>query len=155
WWISNVIRTERENCCDDIVVETTNAGPLYASALVALEGIRPDQREIVMAATGGSLMKRIRRILRQPEPQPAVLGLILSVVTIVIVAGMLTTHLHAQALSRVYQAWVDEDVVYIITPAERVAFLALSTDAERNEFINQFWLRRDPTPGTLENEYKD
>jgi len=54
-----------------------------------------------------------------------------------------------------YQRWLDEDVVYILLPEERVAFLGLTTDEERNQFIEQFWLRRDPTPGTPENEYKD
>jgi GWxTD domain-containing protein len=156
WWISNVIRAERENCCDDIVMETRNAGPLYASALAALEEIRFDQREVLMAASGGNLLKRIRRILRQPEPQPSVLVPVFSAVAIIIVAGVLAAHPQAQtALANAYQTWLDEDVVYIITPAERVAFLTLSTDAERNEFIGQFWQRRDPTPGTLDNEFKD
>ena len=54
-----------------------------------------------------------------------------------------------------YVQWLDEDVVYIIAPEERAAFLGLSTDAERERFIEQFWLRRDPTPGTPENEYKN
>jgi GWxTD domain-containing protein len=51
--------------------------------------------------------------------------------------------------------WVNEDVVYIIMDNERRAFLELRTDQERQQFIEQFWLRRDPTPGTIENEYKD
>ncbi len=46
-----------------------------------------------------------------------------------------------------YTKWLEEDVVYIITPEERAAFLALQTDAEREAFIEQFWKRRDPTPG--------
>jgi GWxTD domain-containing protein len=54
-----------------------------------------------------------------------------------------------------YARWLQEDVVYIITAQERAAFLALSTDAQRDQFIEQFWQRRDPTPGTRENEYKD
>jgi GWxTD domain-containing protein len=58
-------------------------------------------------------------------------------------------------IASAFQLWLDQDVVYIITPEERVAFLGLSTDEERNHFIEQFWQRRDPTPGTPENEYKD
>jgi len=54
-----------------------------------------------------------------------------------------------------YQKWLDEDVTYIITAGERAAFKRLSTDAERKDFIEQFWLLRDPTPGTAENEFKD
>ena len=61
----------------------------------------------------------------------------------------------AQASSDPYTKWLNEDVAYIIAPAERVAFLELQTDAERIQFIDQFWLRRDPTPGTPQNEMRD
>jgi GWxTD domain-containing protein len=54
-----------------------------------------------------------------------------------------------------YRKWLNEDVTYIITDEERKAFKRLSTDDEREEFIEQFWLRRDPTPDTEENEYKE
>lgn len=60
-----------------------------------------------------------------------------------------------QELSSTYKKWLNEDVVYIITPEERAAFKALSNDEERDQFIEQFWLRRDPTPDTPENEYKE
>ena len=51
--------------------------------------------------------------------------------------------------------WLDEDVAYIITDEEKAAFKALKTDEEREQFIEQFWLRRDPTPETIENEFKE
>jgi GWxTD domain-containing protein len=54
-----------------------------------------------------------------------------------------------------YKKWLDEDVAWIITDEERQAFKALSNDEERDNFIEQFWLRRDPTPDTVENEYKE
>ena len=54
-----------------------------------------------------------------------------------------------------YRKWLEEDVVYIITDEERRAFKNLQTDEEREQFIEQFWLRRDPTPDTVENEYKE
>jgi GWxTD domain-containing protein len=54
-----------------------------------------------------------------------------------------------------YEKWVNEDVAYIITPEERSAFNRLATDEERAQFIEQFWTRRDPTPGTVENEFKE
>jgi GWxTD domain-containing protein len=53
-----------------------------------------------------------------------------------------------------YRKWLDEDVAYIISSEERNAFWKLDTDDERDRFIEEFWLRRDPTPGTLENEAK-
>jgi GWxTD domain-containing protein len=54
-----------------------------------------------------------------------------------------------------YKKWLQEDVIYIITDDERKAFLQLSTNEEREQFIEQFWLRRDPTPDTVENEFKE
>ncbi len=54
-----------------------------------------------------------------------------------------------------YKKWLNEDVRYIITPEEEQAFKQLSNDEERDQFIEQFWLRRDPTPDTPENEFKE
>jgi GWxTD domain-containing protein len=54
-----------------------------------------------------------------------------------------------------YRKWLEEDVLYIITDEEKRAFKNLQTDEEREQFIEQFWLRRDPTPDTMENEYKE
>jgi GWxTD domain-containing protein len=54
-----------------------------------------------------------------------------------------------------YKKWLNEDVVYIITDEERKAFSRLSTDDERQSFVENFWMRRDPTPDTEENEYKE
>ncbi len=60
-----------------------------------------------------------------------------------------------QELSSTYKKWLKQDVVYIITPEEMAAFKKLSNDEERDQFIENFWLRRDPTPDTPENEYKE
>src|SRR6267154_206913 len=54
-----------------------------------------------------------------------------------------------------YKKWLNEDVGYIITDEERTAFKRLATDDERQTFIEGFWLRRDPTPDTEENEFKE
>jgi len=51
--------------------------------------------------------------------------------------------------------WPEEMVPYIIDPEEEKAFKGLKTDEERENFIEQFWLRRDPTPESPDNEYKD
>jgi len=60
-----------------------------------------------------------------------------------------------QELSKPYKKWLDEDVSYIITDEERAAFKQLSNDEERDNFIEAFWQRRDPTPDTEENEFKE
>ncbi|MES1260648.1 MAG: GWxTD domain-containing protein [Acidobacteriota bacterium] len=54
-----------------------------------------------------------------------------------------------------WKKWLNEDVSYIITEEERKAFKQFATDEEREQFVEQFWLRRDPTPDTVENEFKE
>src|ERR1700758_241988 len=54
-----------------------------------------------------------------------------------------------------YKTWLNEDVVYIITPEERSAFLQLETNEEREQFIEQFWLRRSGNPDLPENDFKE
>jgi GWxTD domain-containing protein len=54
-----------------------------------------------------------------------------------------------------WKKWLNEDVAYIITDEESRSFRRLQTDEDREQFIDQFWLRRDPTPDTIENECKD
>jgi GWxTD domain-containing protein len=191
WWISGIIRAERENCCDDEVAARGNARD-YAAALTTLEEYRQGAREPAMAATGGNLMKRIRRLLMQPERPRAALTPIFSALLVLITAGIsiayqskqpdpvkqaspaiTTPPMHspqsrskpvtllAQArgganerLETAWQKWLNEDVAYIITDEERAAYKALTTDEEREMFVNQFWERRDPTPGTAPNEFK-
>jgi GWxTD domain-containing protein len=60
-----------------------------------------------------------------------------------------------QELGKSFRKWLDEDVRYIITDEERSAFMQLSNDEERDQFIEAFWQRRDPTPDTVENEFKE
>ncbi len=58
-------------------------------------------------------------------------------------------------LGKVYEDWLKDEVGYIILDEERDAFKRLSTNEEREQFIEQFWLLRDPTPDTVENETRD
>jgi GWxTD domain-containing protein len=60
-----------------------------------------------------------------------------------------------ESLKSVYKRWIDEDVRWIITDEENKTFKALKTDDEREQFIEQFWLRRDPDPDTDSNEYRE
>ncbi len=67
WWISRRIRAERENCCDDIAVAAGGRPLDYARALTELESLRGPSPSLVAAASGGSLLERIRRILNLPS----------------------------------------------------------------------------------------
>lgn len=60
-----------------------------------------------------------------------------------------------QELKGVYKKWLDEDVRWIITDQEMQAFKQLANDEERDSFIEQFWLRRNPNPDSPDNEYRD
>jgi GWxTD domain-containing protein len=191
WWISGVIRSERENCCDDVVVATQGDAFAYAAALTALEQNRGAVREAVLAATGGSLVKRVRRLLVQPEGPRATLTPVLSAAILIITAAAVLaawqstppprppappvphapiappTQAPVRLLAQAQQApapvlpadtpyskWVTQDVAYIIRDDERAVFKSLQSDPEREHFIEQFWQRRDPTPATVENEFK-
>ncbi len=169
WWMSRVIRAERENCCDDVVVAMSGSAHEYAVALAALEESRVPGREPAVAVTGGNLMKRIRRLLDPKKPKGAWTPLFAGVIVMAIAALALTAALQAappqqsspaaqrqtaRAETSPYVKWLNEDVVYIIADDERAAFQNMATDPEREKFIEQFWLRRDPTPGTVQNDFK-
>jgi beta-lactamase regulating signal transducer with metallopeptidase domain len=63
WWVSHRIRVERENCCDDLAVSLCSDRVCYARALTTMEEIRAGQLTLAVAASGGSLFGRIRRLL--------------------------------------------------------------------------------------------
>ena len=60
-----------------------------------------------------------------------------------------------QELKGAYKTWLDQDVTYIISDEERKAFKNLSNDEEREAFIEQFWLRRNPDPNSQDNEFRE
>jgi GWxTD domain-containing protein len=165
WWISRVIRTERENCCDDVVVSISGNVHEYAFALAALEQNRWSGRVPAVAATGGSLVKRIRRLLYPKRPHavwtPFLAALILIATTAITLGAWQSEPRNSPAAqsqtagANKYSKWLNWDVAYIIADAERSSFEKLTTDEERDKFIIEFWLRRDPTPDTSENEFKE
>ena len=60
-----------------------------------------------------------------------------------------------QELKGAYKTWLEQDVAYIITDEERKAFKTLGNDEERDAFIENFWLRRNPNPDSPENEFRE
>jgi TonB family protein len=169
WWISRVIRAERENCCDDVAVAISGNAHEYAAALAVLEQNRWPGREPAVAATGGNLVKRIRRLLYPEGPNGGwtpLFGTVILMATAAVTLAGLQSASPQQSSAAVqsqsdatetspYFKWLNEDVVYIISDQERVAFKKLTTDEDRKKFIEQFWQQRDPTPGTPENEFQE
>lgn len=107
-------------------------------------------------------MKRIRRLLIATERPSSALTPVVSAGILIITAAVGLTAWQenapatpARATVSPYTKWLNEDVVYIIMPEERAAFLKLESNEERELFVEQFWERRDPTPGTPENEFKE
>ncbi len=86
WWVSGQIRLERENCCDDMVVEAYGDPAEYAGALARLESLRGTGQWAV-AASGGSLLQRVRRLLGQP-PASTGFGAWVAGAAIVLAAGL-------------------------------------------------------------------
>jgi len=80
------------------------------------------------------------------------IGLFLAALLIVSVA-----HAKDKRIDRLpdrHRDWIVAEVTWIITKGEKEEFLALESDAERDDFIEQFWAKRDPQPLTVENEYQ-
>jgi len=67
WWVSRHIDQERELCCDDLTVEVCGDRVNYARALAALEELRSTAPGLALAAGGGSLLRRIRRLAGLPK----------------------------------------------------------------------------------------
>jgi GWxTD domain-containing protein len=169
WWISRVIRAERENCCDDVVVATSGDAHQYAMALTALAKIRWSGGTPAIAATEGSLVRRIRRLL-YPNGANGVWTPLFAA-TIVITSAVVTLAAWPAELPQQNRAltqrqrgrpessscenWPKQEVAYIITDRERAAFKELTTDKERKKFIEQFWERRNPNPSGPENKFKE
>lgn len=146
WWISKVINRERESCCDDLVVEVSGSRAPHAASLLAVEQQRQSAPQFALAAaastSGDELMLRMKRILyRAPanvEAPLACIALGLACVAFA-VAGSAAAQTKAESP---HEKWLNEDVAYIIEPAEKAAFQRMGSDEERQKFIEQFWARR-------------
>lgn len=80
WWISSIIRTERENCCDDMAIAACGNSIAYAKALVQLqEWSHPSPRLAqALAKSEGHLLNRVKRILKQPVSPPQIRARVLT-----------------------------------------------------------------------------
>jgi len=81
WWVSHVIRTERENCCDDVAVQVAPTPVAYARALTALETLRVSPA-LALSATGSPLGARVRRLVTPEVKQVSRFSAGVTVVTL-------------------------------------------------------------------------
>ena len=87
WWVSHQLRVERENCCDDHSIEICGDPTAYAGALAQLEEFRLQAPEAAVAATGGALLRRIRRLLEPEQGTHAFSKSIAALVAAIFVIG--------------------------------------------------------------------
>jgi beta-lactamase regulating signal transducer with metallopeptidase domain len=122
WWISNQIRAEREHCCDDLAVEASGGDVLvYARALAELESMRPThfparspaRSNVALSANGGSLLRRIQRLVANPVAAhaPAGWGVAGSLGSLLLlgIAGVAVTGAQAQSqpVVKLDSVWTD------------------------------------------------
>jgi len=128
WWLSRRIRTERENCCDDLAVSLCGDPVTYARALADLESLRNPTRRFVMAADGGSLVQRVRRLLGAPSHAGRAPGWLAGGASLFLMVGVGAGVLGGQAPQGVSS-------VHAVPPADAVpaAKTATALDGSRNE----------------------
>jgi len=111
WWISNEIRLERENCCDDLAVATCGDKMHYATALAEMERIRSTQGELAMAANGGNLLMRIRRLIgKSPAPKQR-FNWAAALITAMVIAALAIPTTLALSRSRAVEDTAEADTV--------------------------------------------
>jgi hypothetical protein len=86
--------------------------------------------------------------------RPLRISAIAFILVFVVVSGAFLSAADIKSLPEQYRTWLQHDVVYLITNEERDAFVRLTTDAERDKFIERFWEIRNPNPGAPANDYK-
>lgn len=98
WWVSRQIRREREHCCDDIAVALCGDPVEYVSALAGMEEIRSRIPEPALAANGGELLSRIRRLLGEPNPSSRPLGVLVVLAFLIAAPAFVALHAAPQDL---------------------------------------------------------
>ena len=88
WWLSRRIRIEREHCCDDLAVGLCGDPVTYAAALAEMEGLRASSGRFVLAASGGSLLQRVRRLLGAPTHAGRAPGWLAAGLAVLVMVGL-------------------------------------------------------------------
>ena len=122
WWLSHRIRVERENCCDDLAVSLCGDPVEYAAALAELEGLRASSGELALAASGGSLLQRIKRVLGAPTHAGRAPGWLAAGMALSLVATLSVSAANTDAgIGQVEITAVEGDQIHASTPAPPAA----------------------------------
>jgi beta-lactamase regulating signal transducer with metallopeptidase domain len=127
WWLSHRIRVERENCCDDLAVDLCGDPYAYARALADLEQMRGGEGRLVLAATGGSLVHRVRRVLGASSHAGRGPGWLAGSAAVVVIAGIAAgalgrnVVLARQSTDPVAQPVVSAPIVAAVLPSTSIA----------------------------------
>jgi GWxTD domain-containing protein len=111
---------------------------MKVSIKISFEQFKLEKTEIIRLRAAADILKRSLLILS----------------LFILIQPLGAQGIHKGEFPAIFKKWLEEEVVYIITPKERDVFLQLETDDERTLFIEAFWKQRDPTPGSPENEFK-
>lgn len=175
WWLERRLAALAEEACDAAVLARGHAPEAYTGLLLDLARMarrRPAPRVAGAAMPGSALPGRIVKILEGRVARPASRAAAAGAAAL---AGLAAVGLGAITLAQepavpplvpsvdsftpLPENWFGDDewhieVAPLMTPEEKEAYRALRSMEERDRFIGAFWLRRDPTPGTLHNERK-
>lgn len=137
WWISNQIRKERENCCDDMAVAISDDRTTYVQALARLEEHRSVAPASVLGATGGSLLGRVRRLMGEPSDDfsSAAAGVWFLTLAFLLVGVVLTTSY--------VRAWGQADNASPEDPSAKVAEPPKEPAIEKKKLPREVRLPRD------------
>ncbi len=146
WWVGQQMRIEREHCCDDIAVAICGDAIEYAAALTELEEIRGRIPEPALAATGGNLLSRVRRLLGEPDRPSRSFGAIAAAALVVLISASAVVSLDAQPPQNKPPAEKKEGVA----KSEKAANAKATTVVTVSETRELSSLIRDASPAKLD-----
>jgi beta-lactamase regulating signal transducer with metallopeptidase domain/DNA-binding beta-propeller fold protein YncE len=160
WWLSGRIRAEREHCCDDAAAAVCGDAVGYARALAELEQLRGAAVELAVAASGGPLVRRVRRLLGVAEPrrnpfsawQSGAIA-ITALVVLTLVCGTATTPALAREVKEAWRSPFGRPQSVAVNPADGSCWalagsslMHLAADGSVLKQIDGFWLAAGVVP---------
>ncbi|MHC5182486.1 MAG: M56 family metallopeptidase, partial [Planctomycetota bacterium] len=144
WWASRAIRTERENCCDDMAVALVQNKKQYAGALFTLEAIRSKQHDLAVAANGGHLQSRISRLAGKSEPHEKS-SWIPMIITVVLIIGMLiTTSMAIRQESDISRPELEEKAINVEDEMQKSEYIITLPNGDTVRLLALFKPKENP-----------